>query len=49
METVQNELEQILNKEQILKNEPMDRHTTFRVGGPADYFLLPTKSEAKRS
>lgn len=42
METVQNELEQILNKEQILKNEPMDRHTTFRVGGPADYFLLPT-------
>lgn len=42
METVQNELEQILNKEQILKNEPMDRHTMFRVGGPADYFLLPT-------
>ena len=42
METLQNELERILKKEQILQNEPMDRHTTFRVGGPADILLQPT-------
>ncbi len=27
--------------DQILLNEPMSRHTTFRVGGPADVFFLP--------
>ena len=26
---------------QILLNEPMSRHTTFRVGGPADVMFLP--------
>ncbi len=31
----------ILSKEQILCGEPMSRHTTFRVGGPADFFLQP--------
>lgn len=29
----------MLSKHQILCNEPMSRHTTFRVGGPADYFV----------
>ncbi len=28
-------------EEQILLNEPMSRHTTFRVGGPADTLFLP--------
>lgn len=27
--------------DQILVNEPMARHTTFRVGGPADVLFLP--------
>ena len=27
--------------DQILVNEPMSRHTTFRVGGPADVLFLP--------
>ena len=26
----------------ILADEPMSRHTTFRVGGPADYFIAPS-------
>jgi UDP-N-acetylmuramate dehydrogenase len=26
---------------EVLRNEPMARHTTFRVGGPADLFLAP--------
>lgn len=25
-----------------LTNEPMDRHTTFRAGGPADIFFMPS-------
>ena len=25
----------------VLKDEPMERHTTFRVGGPADMMVVP--------
>lgn len=33
---------EILGKEgQILLDEPLKKHTTFRVGGPAKYFCLP--------
>ena len=35
------ELSKVLDEQQILKNEPMSRHTTFRVGGPADLLLTP--------
>ena len=28
-------------EDQILLGEPMSRHTTFRVGGPADVLFLP--------
>ncbi len=41
MELLLKELEAILEKDQILQNEPLSRHTTFRVGGPADLFLTP--------
>ena len=27
----------------VLKDEPMKMHTTFRIGGPADYFIQPSK------
>lgn len=36
----------ILSKEQILCEEPMSRHTTFRTGGPADYFVTPRPEQA---
>lgn len=29
----------IVAKERVLCDEPMHKHTTFRVGGPADYFV----------
>lgn len=29
----------------ILKNEPMARHTTFRTGGPADYYIVPRNTK----
>ena len=32
-------------EDQILLNEPMSRHTTFRVGGPADVMFLPESGE----
>lgn len=31
--------------EKILLNEPMKKHTTFKIGGPADIFLKPTSIE----
>lgn len=35
----------LLGAEQVLKDEPMSRHTTFRIGGPADYFAVPRSAE----
>ncbi len=29
----------------LIKDEPMARHTTFRIGGPARYFALPESTE----
>lgn len=33
----------ILDRERVFIHEPMSRHTTFRVGGDADFFLMPNK------
>lgn len=38
----------ITKEENILRDEPMCRHTTFRVGGPADYFVTPQSVEEIR-
>ena len=35
----------IAGSHQILENEPMSRHTTFMVGGPADVLFLPESEE----
>ncbi|MBR2797393.1 MAG: UDP-N-acetylmuramate dehydrogenase [Clostridia bacterium] len=35
----------IAGSHQILENESMSRHTTFRVGGPADVLFLPESEE----
>ena len=42
------ELCKAVGEENVLKDEPMDRHTTFRVGGPADFFVLPSVIEEIR-
>ncbi len=31
----------VISEERVLLSESMKRHTTFRIGGPADYFLMP--------
>ena len=38
-------LSKITGEEQILLQEPMKKHTTFRIGGPADYLVLPQTVE----
>ena len=40
------ELGLVLGKENILENEPLSRHTSFRIGGPARLFLTPCGTEA---
>lgn len=41
-------LNNVIGKDSILIDEPMSRHTTFRVGGPADFFVTPKAREEVR-
>ena len=34
-------IKKILPEEQFYINEPMSKHTTFNIGGPADYLIFP--------
>ena len=38
-------LKQIVSPENVLINEPMSKHTTFQIGGPADCFVMPSTVE----
>ena len=38
-------LQKLLGEAKVLINEPMASHTTFRIGGPADYFVMPETIE----
>ncbi|MCT4583536.1 MAG: UDP-N-acetylmuramate dehydrogenase [Peptostreptococcaceae bacterium] len=40
-----NDLKNIMDKENILLNEPMKNHTSFKVGGPANMLLEPQSKE----
>ena len=44
MTNVYNDLLIKINEEQIYLNEPMKKHTTFRVGGPADVLVQPDET-----
>ena len=35
----------LLGRDHVLTAEPMKQHTTFKIGGPADYFLVPETGE----
>lgn len=39
---------EIAGSEQVCTDEPMKQHTTFRIGGRADYFVSPTETEQIR-
>ena len=34
-----------LGSDNVRLHEPMKKHTTFRIGGPADYYLCPHSTE----
>ncbi|MBR2045814.1 MAG: UDP-N-acetylmuramate dehydrogenase [Agathobacter sp.] len=36
-----NKLKEIVSEETVVLNEPMSKHTTFRIGGNADMFVSP--------
>lgn len=38
-EQILNKIREIADSERVLVNEPMSKHTTFKVGGPADIFI----------
>lgn len=39
------ELENIIDVKSIIYNEPMKKHTSFKVGGPADIYITPRTRE----
>ena len=41
MNKIYNELLMFLNESQIYLNELMSKHTSFKIGGPADIFVKP--------
>lgn len=38
-------LEKIITKERIKQNEPMNKHTSFKIGGPAEFYIKITSIE----
>lgn len=40
-EEIKKQFCEILGSEQVMIDEPMSCHTTFRIGGPAEYFVCP--------
>ena len=44
-ENIISKFEDVIGKDRVLVEEPMKKHTTFRLGGAADYFLSPEKAE----
>ena len=44
-ENIKQRFQEFLKPDQILEAEPMSRHTTFRIGGPAKLFLTPGSKE----
>lgn len=39
------QLQDLLEDGQLFLQEPMEKHTTFRAGGPADYFVRPVRRQ----
>ena len=40
-----NQFKEVVGESCVSVAEPMDRHTSFRVGGPADYYVAPVSVE----
>ena len=44
-QNIYDKLKQILSSAQVKADEPMKNHITFRVGGPADVYVVPKTKE----
>ena len=42
---IENRFCSCLGSDNVKWKEPMKNHTTFRIGGPADYYLCPHSTE----
>ena len=49
MDELDKVLQDVINKKNIYKNEPMSKHTSFKIGGIADYFIKITSIEELKS
>lgn len=50
MNEIYNELIKIIEKDRVLRDEPMCNHTSFKIGGPADIFIkVNNLEELKRA
>ena len=45
IEKLTKEMQEFINKEDIYANEPMSKHTTFKIGGTADIFVKLRSTE----
>ena len=41
-------LQRIVGIDNVMVDEPMSAHTTFKIGGPAEYFVIPTDTAQVR-
>lgn len=49
MDKIYNEMLKILDATQIYLNELMSKHTSFKIGGPADIFVKPKNTYELKS
>jgi UDP-N-acetylmuramate dehydrogenase len=42
---INQKLKAILSERNIVRNEPLAKHTTFKIGGPAEYFVTPENKD----
>lgn len=45
MNDINQKLKAILSERNIVRNEPLAKHTTFKIGGPAEYFVTPENKD----
>lgn len=45
MQNIYQDLCRLTAKENVRRDEPMQRHTTFRIGGPAAFYVTPEESQ----
>lgn len=43
--TMKEQLQAVMKNAEVLEREPLMNHTTFKIGGPADYLVQPSDAE----